>query len=169
MGIVLGFAPKMLLDTVGVGFPEYADSLRKDAEYVCGIEVWAPSTKFAASVQYPQFFPKTDDWVADYKRRYKREPNYWSIISYTALITLTNAINKAESTEKEKLIAALEATDTMTPMGHMKFFQNKFGAIHQSFHEMVIFQWQNGEKVTLWPKQAAGGKLSYPLPAWDKR
>ncbi len=165
----LGFAPKMLLDTVGVGFPEYADSLRKDAEYVCGIEVWAPSTKFAASVQYPQFFPKTDDWVADYKRRYKREPNYWSIISYTALITLTNAINKAESTEKEKLIAALEATDTMTPMGHMKFFQNKFGAIHQSFHEMVIFQWQNGEKVTLWPKQAAGGKLSYPLPAWDKR
>jgi branched-chain amino acid transport system substrate-binding protein len=165
----LGFAPKMLLDTVGVGFPEYADSLRKDAEYVCGIEVWAPSTKFAASVQYPQFFPKTDDWVADYKRRYNREPNYWSIISYTALITLTNAINKAESTEKEKLIAALEATDTMTPMGHMKFFQNKFGAIHQSFHEMVIFQWQKGEKVTLWPKQAAGGKLWYPLPAWDKR
>jgi branched-chain amino acid transport system substrate-binding protein len=165
----LGFAPKMLLDTVGVGFPEFYDSLKTDAEYVCGIEVWAPSTKFPASVQYPQFFPKTDDWVAEYKRRYNRESNYWSIISYTALITLTNAINKAGSTEKEKLIAALEATDTMTPMGHMKFFQNKFGAIHQSFHEMVIFQWQKGEKVTLWPQQAAGGKLWYPLPAWDKR
>jgi branched-chain amino acid transport system substrate-binding protein len=165
----LGFAPKMLLDTVGVGFPEYADSLKKDAEYVCGIEVWAPSTKFAASTQYPQFFPKTEDWVAEYKKRYSRDPNYWSIISYVSLITLTNAINKAGTTEKEKLIAALEATDTMTPMGHMKFFQNKFGAIHQSFHEMVVFQWQKGEKVTLWPATAAGGKLWYPFPAWDKR
>jgi branched-chain amino acid transport system substrate-binding protein len=165
----LGFAPKMLLDTVGVGFPEFRDSLKKDAEYVCGIEVWAPSTKFAASTQYPQFFPKTEDWVAEYQKRYNREPNYWSIISYVSLITLTNAINKAGTTEKEKLIAALEATDTMTPMGHMKFFKNQFGAIHQSFHEMVVFQWQKGQKVVLWPKGAAGGTLSYPFPSWDKR
>ena len=165
----LDFAPKMLLDTVGVGFPEFADSLKKDAEYVCGIEVWAPSTKFPASIQYPQFYPKTDDWVAEYKRRYNKEPNYWSIISYVALITLTNAINKAGTTDKEKLIAALEATDSMTPMGHLKFFQNKFGTMHQGFQEMAIFQWQKAEKVILWPKQAAGGKLWYPLPAWDKR
>jgi branched-chain amino acid transport system substrate-binding protein len=165
----LGFTPKMLLDTVGVGFPEYRDSLKKDSEYVCGIEVWAPSTKFAASTQYPQFFPKTEDWVAEYQKRYNREPNYWSIISYVSLFTLTNAINKAGTTDKEKLITALEATDTMTPMGHMKFFKNQFGAIHQSFHEMVVFQWQKGEKVTLWPKKAAGGTLSYPLPSWDKR
>ncbi|MCJ7494880.1 MAG: amino acid ABC transporter substrate-binding protein [Deltaproteobacteria bacterium] len=165
----LGFTPKMLLDTVGVGFPEYRDSLKKDSEYVCGIEVWAPSTQFAASTQYPQFFPKTEDWVAEYQKRYNREPNYWSIISYVSLFTLTNAINKAGTTDKEKLITALEATDTMTPMGHMKFFKNQFGAIHQSFHEMVVFQWQKGEKVTLWPKKAAGGTLSYPLPSWDKR
>jgi branched-chain amino acid transport system substrate-binding protein len=165
----LGFTPKMLLDTVGVGFPEYRDSLKKDSEYVCGIEVWAPSTRFPASAQYPQFFPKTGDWVAEYQKRYNREPNYWSIISYVSLITLTNAINKAGATDKEKLITALEATDTMTPMGHMKFFKNQFGAIHQSFHEMVVFQWQKGEKVTLWPKKGAGGTLWYPLPDWEKR
>jgi branched-chain amino acid transport system substrate-binding protein len=165
----LGFSPKMLLDTVGVGFPEYRDSLKKDSEYVCGIEVWAPSTRFPASAQYPQFFPKTEDWVAEYQKRYNREPNYWSIISYVSLFTLTNAINKAGTTEKEKLISALEATDTMTPMGHMKFFKNQFGAIHQSFHDMVVFQWQKGQKVTLWPKNAAGGTLWYPLPSWEKR
>ncbi len=165
----LGFSPKMLLDTVGVGFPEYRDSLKKDSEYVCGIEVWAPSTRFPASAQYPQFFPKTEDWVAEYTKRYNREPNYWSIISYVSLFTLTNAINKAGTTDKEKLIAALEATDTMTPMGHMKFFKNQFGAIHQSFHDMVVFQWQKGQKVTLWPKNAAGGTLWYPLPSWEKR
>jgi branched-chain amino acid transport system substrate-binding protein len=165
----LGFTPKMLLDTVGVGFPEYRDSLKKDSEYVCGIEVWAPSTRFPASAQYPQFFPKTEDWVAEYQKRYNREPNYWSIISYVSLITLTNAINKASATDKEELITALEATDTMTPMGHMKFFKNQFGAIHQSFHEMVVFQWQKGEKVTLWPKKGAGGTLWYPLPDWEKR
>jgi branched-chain amino acid transport system substrate-binding protein len=94
----LGFAPKMMLDTVGVGFPEFRDSLKKDSEYICGIEVWAPSTKFSASTQYPQFFPKTEEWVAEYQKRYNREPNYWSIISYVSLITLTNSINKAGTT-----------------------------------------------------------------------
>lgn len=165
----LGFAPKMLLDTVGVGFPEYADSLKKDSEFICGIEVWAPSTQFPASTQFPQFYPKTGEWVAEYKKRYNREPNYWSIISYVALTTLTNGINGAGTTEKGKLIAALEKTDTMTPMGHMKFFANQFGAVHQSFQQMVVFQWQKGQKAVLWPKEATGGQLSYPFPSWDKR
>jgi branched-chain amino acid transport system substrate-binding protein len=165
----LGFNPKMLLDTVGVGFPEYADSMKKDAEYVCGIEAWIPSTKYPASTQYPQFYPKTADWVTEYKKLYNKEPNYWSLISYVGLVTLINGINKAGTTEKDKLIAALEAMDTVTPMGRLKFFQNQFGAIHQSFHDMIVFQWQKGEKVALWPKEAAGGKLWYPLPPWDKR
>lgn len=166
----LGFNPKMFLDTVGVGFPEYGDSLKKDAEYVCGIEAWIPSTKYPTSTQYPQFYPKTADWVTEYKKLYNnKEPNYWSLISYVGLITLVNGINKAGTTDKDKLIAALEATDTMTPMGRLKFFQNQFGAIHQGFSDMIVFQWQKGEKVALFPKEAARGKLWYPTPSWDKR
>ncbi len=165
----LDFAPKMLLSTIGVGYPEFQQSLGKIAEYVTGITVWTSQCKFPASVEYPQFYPKTEDWVAEYEKRYKREPDYYSIMSYVGLVTIANAINKAGTTEKDKLIAALETTDTMTPMGHIKFFQNNFGANHQSFHDMVVFQWQHGQKVVLWPKEASWGTLWYPAPAWDKR
>lgn len=165
----LGFAPKMLLSTIGVGYPEYQQSLGKDAEYITGITVWTAQCKFPASAEYPQFYPKTEDWVAEYVKRYKREPDYYSIMSYVGLITIANAINKAGTTDKDKLIPALETTDTMTPMGRIKFFRNQFGAEHQSFHDMVVFQWQKGQKIVLWPKEAAGGTLWYPTPIWDKR
>jgi len=165
----LGFSPKMLVDSAGVGLPEFGASLQQDAEYVCGLEVWIPTAKFPASGQYPQFYPRTEDWVAEYKRRFNKDPQWWSAFNYVALITLTTAMNKAGTTDKAKLITALEATDTMTPFGPLKFFKNSFGAIHQSYQDMIVFQWQKGEKVTLWPPKAAGGKLLYPMPAWDKR
>ncbi len=165
----LGFSPKLMGDTMGVGFPEFGSSLKKDAEYVFGLDMWIPSAKYPASTQYPQFYPNTDDWVAEYKQLYNKEPHYYSVFNYTSLITLINAINKAGTTQKEKLIAAMEATDTMTPCGYLKFTKNDFGALHQGYKEMVVYQWQKGEKVVLWPQKAAGGKVIYPMPPWDKR
>jgi hypothetical protein len=35
---------------------------------------------------------------------------------------------------------------------------------------MVLFQWQDGKKVTVWPEDlAAGAKVRYPTPAWTQR
>lgn len=165
----MGFSPKLFVGGTSVGMPEFSTSLKKDADYVCGVEPWIPSARFPASTQYPKFFPQTDDWVTEYKRRFNKEPNWYSSFNYLALTTLTIAMNKAGTTEKEKLIGALESIDTMTPFGHFKFSKNEFGAIHQAFKSMVVFQWQKGEKVVIWPKTSAGGKLEYPMPAWDKR
>lgn len=166
----LGYNPKLFLSTVGVGVPEFQSSLKASAEYVSGIEVWIPGIKFPASKKYPKLFPSTDEWVKSYVKKFKRnEPNYWSAISYVSLMNLCTAINSAGTTDTKKVIAAMEATDTMTPMGPLKFFANPYGALHQSFKEMIVFQWQNGEKVALWPKNMAEGKVIYPTPAWDKR
>ena len=84
-------------------------------------------------------------------------------------ITLTNAINKAGTTEKEKLIAALEATDTMTPMGHMKFFKNQFGAIHQSFPRYGRVPMAEGPKGDPLAQERSRRNPWYPLPSWEKR
>jgi len=39
----------------------------------------------------------------------------------------------------------------------------------QIAHKMVLHQWQNGKKVTVWPANVADGKPSYPTPPWTKR
>jgi len=165
----LNYNPKMFLSTVGVALPEFQTSLKKDADYVCGIEVWVPDAKYPASKEYPNLFPSTDTWVKGYTDAYKREPNYWSALSYVSLVVLTNAINKAGSTEPAKVISAMEPTDTMTPMGPLKYFKNGYGAMHQGFKDMIFFQWQKGKKTLLWPKSIQNGNPVYPCPPWDKR
>jgi branched-chain amino acid transport system substrate-binding protein len=34
---------------------------------------------------------------------------------------------------------------------------------------MVLFQWQDGKKVTVWPDELASGKLRFPTPPWNQR
>ena len=158
----LGLSPKLLVGPTSIGMPEYNTSLKGDADYVCGLDAWIASARFPASSQYPQFFPKTDDWVNEFKRKFNREPNWYSSFNYLSLVALTIAINKAGSTEKEKVIGALESLDTMTPFGHLKFSKNEFGSIHQGFKDLIVFQWQKGEKVVVWPKVSSGGKYNIP-------
>lgn len=159
----IGLNPKMMMDTVGVGVPDYRKAVGSNAEGVVGIEVWSPAATFPASDKYAQDFPSTETWVKEYTQRYNREPNYWSLITYVNALVLTQAIERAGSLDKEKVIAELEKTDTMTPMGPLTFFKTKV-AIHQGYTKMVVFQWQNGSKQILWPK--ATGQLIYPKPAW---
>ncbi len=34
---------------------------------------------------------------------------------------------------------------------------------------MVLFQWQDGRKVSVWPEEVAAAKPRYPTPAWGQR
>jgi branched-chain amino acid transport system substrate-binding protein len=34
---------------------------------------------------------------------------------------------------------------------------------------MVIFRWQDGKKVIVWPEEIAPGKPRFPTPPWSER
>jgi branched-chain amino acid transport system substrate-binding protein len=34
---------------------------------------------------------------------------------------------------------------------------------------MVMFQWLDGKKVTVWPDELASGKPRFPTPPWNQR
>jgi branched-chain amino acid transport system substrate-binding protein len=34
---------------------------------------------------------------------------------------------------------------------------------------MLVFQWQDGKKVIVWPDELAAGKPRFPTPAWSQR
>lgn len=168
-GKELGFNPRLYASTVQLGTQEYRDAVGvENAEAFVGITAWEPMATFPASKRWPDLFPSTRDWVRDYTARYKREPHYYSVMSYVALVAAAKAIEAAGSLDRDKVVAALEKIDTMSPMGPLKFTPSKFAQRH-AFKQMMIFQWQRGEKVLVFPKEVATAALRYPFPAWNQR
>ena len=39
----------------------------------------------------------------------------------------------------------------------------------QIAHKMLMFQWQDGKKVIVWPEELAPAKARFPTPPWSQR
>ena len=155
----IDFNPKLFL-SVAVNFPQYKPSLGATGDYVSGVDVWIPGMKL----------PETVKWMEKFKKAYPdRTPEYWAPLAYTNLMTVVEAIKKAGSTDKEKLIAAMEKTDFNSPMGKMTFKKSEEGGLHQAIDEQIVTQWQAGVSHVVYPASKATSKLIYPAPNWKSR
>lgn len=115
--------------------------------------------------------PWTMKFVDAYKKRWSIEPEgYGASSSYMAVYQLKEAIEKAGSTDSDKVIKALEDLDITGVYGRMRFdkkshqiipsFDPKEGAV------TCIIQWQAGKRVQVFPPKVADGKVL--LPPWIK-
>ncbi len=155
----IDFNPKLFL-SVAINFPQYKSSLGATGDYVAGVDVWIPGMKL----------PETVKWMEKFNKAYPgRTPEYWAPLAYSNLMTVVEAIKRAGSTDKEKLIAAMEKTDYNSPMGRMTFKKSEEGGLHQAIDEQIITQWQSGVSYVVYPASKATGKLIYPTPDWKKR
>jgi branched-chain amino acid transport system substrate-binding protein len=155
----IDFNPKLFL-SVAINFPQYKESLGATGDYVAGVDVWIPGMKLQESVK----------WMEKFKKAYPgRTPEYWAPLAYSNLMTVVDAIKRAGSTDKEKLIAAMEKTDYDSPMGKMRFRKSEEGGLHQAIDEQIITQWQAGTSQVVYPANKATGKLIYPTPNWKSR
>ena len=146
--------------SVAINFPQYKESLGATGDYVAGVDVWIPGMKL----------PETIKWMEKFKKAYPgRTPEYWVPLAYTNLMTVVDAIKRAGSTEKEKLIGAMEKTDYNSPLGRMTFKKSEEGGLHQAIDEQIITQWQAGVSHVVYPASKATGKLIYPTPNWKNR
>ena len=75
------------------------------------------------------------------------------------------AIRRAGSLDSEKVRDAILAMDLHTVFGAFKV--DEVGI--QIAHRMVVFQWQDGKKVIVWPDELADGKIRFPTPSWSNR
>jgi len=118
--------------------------------------------------------PKTQPFVLSYAKRFGDAPPYTGFTTFDAINVLAEAIQRAGSTEGEKLVAALEKTDHVGTVGRVQFYGRdseythamKYGADYVSG---IMLQWQNGKQVTLWPRAAPQTKVSFPAFAQLKR
>jgi branched-chain amino acid transport system substrate-binding protein len=85
-------------------------------------------------------------------------------------MVLREALEKAASTDREKLRDALAQTEICGDKNLLPYDCIKFDASGQSEQgRLGILQEQNGEFVSVWPPEISPKKAVWPVPAWDKR
>ena len=155
----LDFNPKLFL-SVAINFPQYKESLGATGDYVAGVDVWIPGLKLPESVA----------WLQKFNKLYPgRTPEYWAPLAYTNLMTVVDAIKRAGTTDKVKVIEAMAKTDYNSPLGRITFKKSEEGGLNQAIDEQIITQWQNGVPQVVFPEKKATAKLVYPTPNWKNR
>jgi branched-chain amino acid transport system substrate-binding protein len=91
--------------------------------------------------------------------------------SYEAVYVLKEAIERANSTDPDAVVAALKQTDRQGVMGRVRFGptnQVVYGTDPAEDAVGLFFQWtQDGRRVPVYPPSMAEGAIE--LPAWMKR
>jgi branched-chain amino acid transport system substrate-binding protein len=93
-----------------------------------------------------------NDWlVAEHKKRFNAPPDFFTCGGFAAAMAVVTAVNKAKSTDTEKLIATMEGMEFDTPKGKMIFRKEDHQALQNMYHFRVKvdpnFPWAVNELV----------------------
>ncbi len=118
--------------------------------------------------------PKAIPFIEAYTKRFGVSPSYAGFASYDDVHIIADAATRADSTDADKLVAAMEKTDYVGVMGRVKFYGKDSPFTHgieigKGLITGINIQWQNGQQVCLWPTDICKGTLKFPafvkLPA----
>ena len=121
----------------------------------------------AAATSTTAVTPKTKAFAAAFKAKFGSDPAYTGYTAYDDVYIIAEAIKRAGSTNPDKMVTELENTDYVGTIGRVQFY----GRSDQFTHGLkygpdnvsgMVFQWQDGKQVTVWPAKVAEGKMKYP-------
>ena len=164
----LGFWPKAAIGTgAGYALTEFAQAMGDDATGVFNVD----NTQYLIN---PTFAPGAKEAGAAYQDLFKEPPRSGhSLMNYMGAQVLFDVISRAGGTDPEAVRkAALETDipDQKTPMGYgVKFAPPGDKIAGQDIRAFpMIYQWQKGKQMTVWPKGAAVAEAIIPWPAAQK-
>ncbi len=105
--------------------------------------------------------------VAEHHKRFNAPPDFFTAGGFSAAMAAVTAVQKAKSTDTEKLIAAMEGMEFDTPKGKMMFRKED----HQALQSMYGFK-VNADVQTPWAKLELTKELKIedmPIPIRNKR
>ena len=106
----------------------------------------------------PDIGPSPLEFFSNFKSSYNKEPDYVAAQGYNIGLILEKCIDKAETLNDSVLREVAKGLEIDTFYG--KFKTDRTG--HQIGHKMVVVQWQNGEKVIVFPDPISQAKFIYP-------
>lgn len=140
-------------ESVAPPTPDFANTLGDLAENVLGSSQWTDTVKGE-----DKYFGTAKDYAADIKAKYGHEPDYHDASATAACLALALGVEKAGSTDPDKVRDVLSTMDTESFFGRIKF--NSAG--ENIYKPMSVIQIQDGEVVTVWPKESAEAELIWP-------
>lgn len=160
----LDYNPKLLVaQNAGYTDPSFLKTMGKDAE---GVITRSPfNTDLAKQIpligKINELFKKNSGGrdLSDVPAR-----------AFTGFMALADAINRAGSTDPEKIRKALTETNIPSSQLIVPYKGIKFGADGQNMLTRgILMQVQNGKYCTVYPYEFAACKLKYPMPTWAEK
>jgi len=110
---------------------------------------------------------KTKPFAQAFKAKYGMPPAYTGYTAYDDVYIIAEAITRAGSTDPDKMVAEMEKTKFEGTIGNIEFYGKDDEFTHgiksgPGYVSGLVFQWQNGKQVTVWPAKIAEGKLAFP-------
>jgi len=111
--------------------------------------------------------PKTKPFARAFKARFGTAPAYTGYTSCDDVYIIAEAIQRAGSTDPDKMVAEMEKTNFEGTIGRIQFYGKNDDFTHgiksgSGAVTGLVFQWQNEKQVTVWPQAIAEGKLKIP-------
>jgi branched-chain amino acid transport system substrate-binding protein len=101
------------------------------------LKLYKPLVGMEGATYYYYENPKNEinDWlVKEHMKRFTQPPDFFTCGGMSAALAVVAALNKAGSTDTEKLIAAMEGMAFQTPKGEMVFRKEDHQALQSMFH-----------------------------------
>ena len=124
---------------IDAGLEKYGIKISSGGNVLAVLKMWKPLKGMQGSIYYYYENPKNEvnDWfVKEHFKRFNEPPDFFTCGGFAAASAVIAGIQKAGSTDTEKLIAAMEGMEFMTPKGEMKFRKED----HQALQAMFAFE-----------------------------
>ncbi|MEW5723924.1 MAG: amino acid ABC transporter substrate-binding protein [Thermodesulfobacteriota bacterium] len=151
--------------------PAFYEALGGMAEGVMGPSHWEYGVKYseeeAKKVGLAWIGPNQDEFVALFKRAVGKDmlPDYHAAEAGAQVLAYVLAVEAAQSVETPKVRAALGDLKFMSFYGGWDVDDTGL----QVGHTMVDVQWQDGQRVIVWPEEAKTGGFFYPMPTFGDK
>ncbi|MDK2372345.1 MAG: amino acid ABC transporter substrate-binding protein [Candidatus Korarchaeota archaeon] len=167
----LGWKLKGIGIIVAPALAEFKEQLKEAADGVMYPAQWEIGVKYspeaAKKLGIEWFGPTNEEYIQMYKEiSGGGMPDYHAAEATAAILHLAKAIEVAGSLDSDAVRAAFNKVDIMTFFGRLKI-DPATGL--QVGHQMVVVQWQAGEKKIVYPPEAAQAGPIYPAENWYKR
>jgi branched-chain amino acid transport system substrate-binding protein len=121
------------------GLDKYGIEIASGGNVLAALKMMKPLKGMKGSIYYYYENPQNavNDWlVKEHYKRFNEPPDFFTCGGFAAASAVVSAITRAGSTDTEKLIAAMEGMEFMTPKGKMRFRKED----HQALQPMFAFE-----------------------------
>ena len=164
-----GVEPRMAGVTAGGDLPKFYEVLGKSAEYIYGATQWEPElarVRAGGVIPVTRLYPGAREFVEDHEKLFPgADLSYQTAAAFGGCQILLDSIRRVGSLDKEKIRTAILKFDGYTAFGAFRVDQDGI----QIAHKMLMFQWQDGKKVIVWPAELSSVAMRFPTPPWNKR